>query len=109
MKPLTQCNPAATLLLSVRPKAQAAQRWRQADLNAVTRPTWGSMQSMRGEGHAAPQMQQHTKLLLYICPMAFVGCVLQVSVKYSGTVTHMPPELIEEGKVYPQGDVYAFG
>lgn len=33
----------------------------------------------------------------------------QVSKNYSGTVTHMPPELIEEGKVYPQGDVYAFG
>ncbi|GFH26300.1 protein kinase domain-containing protein [Haematococcus lacustris] len=33
----------------------------------------------------------------------------QVSQKYSGTVTHMPPELIEDGKVYPQGDVYAFG
>jgi mitogen-activated protein kinase kinase kinase 11 len=29
--------------------------------------------------------------------------------RYSGTVTHMPPELIEEGKVYQQGDVYAFG
>ncbi len=28
---------------------------------------------------------------------------------YSGTVTHMPPELLEDGKVYPQGDVYAFG
>lgn len=35
--------------------------------------------------------------------------VLQVSQKYSGTVTHMPPELIEDGKVYQQGDVYAFG
>lgn len=33
----------------------------------------------------------------------------QVSTKYSGTVTHMAPELIEDGKVYPQGDVYAFG
>jgi serine/threonine protein kinase len=33
----------------------------------------------------------------------------QVSMRYSGTVTHMPPELIEEGKVYQQGDVYAFG
>ncbi len=33
----------------------------------------------------------------------------QVSKNYSGTVTHMPPELIEDGKVYPQGDVYAFG
>ncbi len=33
----------------------------------------------------------------------------QVSTKYSGTVTHMPPELIEDGKVYQQGDVYAFG
>lgn len=33
----------------------------------------------------------------------------QVSQKYSGTVTHMPPELIEDGKVYQQGDVYAFG
>ncbi|EFJ49713.1 hypothetical protein VOLCADRAFT_59038 [Volvox carteri f. nagariensis] len=26
-----------------------------------------------------------------------------------GTVTHMAPELIEDGKVYQQGDVYAFG
>ena len=26
----------------------------------------------------------------------------QVSTKYSGTVTHMPPELIEDGKVYQQ-------
>jgi hypothetical protein len=25
-----------------------------------------------------------------------------VSTKYSGTVTHMPPELIEDGKVYQQ-------
>lgn len=33
----------------------------------------------------------------------------QVSMRYSGTVTHMPPELIEDGKVYQQGDVYAFG
>ncbi|GIL74060.1 hypothetical protein Vretimale_4983 [Volvox reticuliferus] len=33
----------------------------------------------------------------------------QVSTKYSGTVTHMAPELIEDGKVYQQGDVYAFG
>jgi hypothetical protein len=33
----------------------------------------------------------------------------QVSRHYSGTVTHMPPELIEEGKIYQQGDVYAFG
>lgn len=33
----------------------------------------------------------------------------QLSTKYSGTVTHMAPELIEDGKVYPQGDVYAFG
>ena len=32
-----------------------------------------------------------------------------VSSKYSGTITHMPPELIEEGKVYPQGDTFAFG
>jgi len=34
---------------------------------------------------------------------------MQVSQRYSGTVTHMPPELIEDGKVYQQGDVYAFG
>jgi serine/threonine protein kinase len=34
---------------------------------------------------------------------------VQVTRNYSGTVTHMPPELIEDGKVYPQGDVYAFG
>lgn len=32
-----------------------------------------------------------------------------VSTKYSGTVTHMPPELIEDGKIYQTGDVYAFG
>ncbi len=32
-----------------------------------------------------------------------------MSQRYSGTVTHMPPELIEDGKVYQQGDVYAFG
>ena len=34
---------------------------------------------------------------------------LQLSQRYGGTVTHMPPELIEDGKVYQQGDVYAFG
>ncbi len=38
-----------------------------------------------------------------------MGLYAQVSKNYSGTVTHMPPELIEDGKVYPQGDVYAFG
>jgi len=37
------------------------------------------------------------------------GTRTQVSQRYSGTVTHMPPELIEDGKVYQQGDVYAFG
>lgn len=31
-----------------------------------------------------------------------------VSERYGGTVTHMPPELLEYGKVYPAGDVYAF-
>ncbi len=47
----------------------------------------------------------HARVLLTACaPVAS-----QVSAKYSGTVTHMPPELIEEGKVYPQGDVYSFG
>eukprot|EP00798_Chlamydomonas_sp_ICE-L_P012034 gene12034-15136_t len=29
----------------------------------------------------------------------------QVSTKYGGTVTHMSPELIEDGKVYQQGQV----
>ncbi len=31
-----------------------------------------------------------------------VGRETHVSTKYSGTVTHMPPELIEDGKVYEQ-------
>jgi serine/threonine protein kinase len=31
------------------------------------------------------------------------------STRLGGTVTHMPPELFESGKVYPQGDTYAFG
>ena len=32
-----------------------------------------------------------------------------VTSHYSGTVTHMPPELIENGLVVAAGDVYAFG
>ena len=46
--------------------------------------------------------------LSQVLPEAEAGRTM-VSTKYSGTVTHMPPELIEDGKVYQQGDVYAFG
>lgn len=47
---------------------------------------------------------RHARLLSIKCNLSS-----QVSQRYSGTVTHMPPELIEDGKVYQQGDVYAFG
>lgn len=31
------------------------------------------------------------------------------STRTTGTVTHMPPELLRSGKLMPAGDVYAFG
>lgn len=32
-----------------------------------------------------------------------------LSTRTTGTVTHMPPELLRDGKLCPAGDVYAFG